>query len=220
MSPRGGEMTYKGYARYVDDTVGRVPRMDPILSKEIAARVARHFDIPVEDARVVTNNHLRRLANHGNIDRVQKGLYCHVEPTVFGKASPDVDVLTSHVLMYERKHVIGYETGASLLNRLGLMTLMPRKTEIATNSYTMKLPKGSLVVKRKPVVLVNNENWRYLQFIDAVHDLQRLAPAHNENNPILKTYAEKHKLDFGRLITIAKEHYSRKLVSTLACLLW
>lgn len=212
-------MTYKGYARYVDDIVGRVPLMDPILSKEIAPRVARHFDIPVEDARVVTNNHLRRLANHGNIDRVQKGMYCHVEPTVFGKASPDVDVLTSHVLMYERKHVIGYETGASLLNRLGLMTLMPRKTEIATNSYTMKLPKGSLVVKRKPVVLVNNENWRYLQFIDAVHDLQRLAPAHNENNPILKTYAEKHKLDFGRLIAIAVKHYSRKLAWTLTCLL-
>jgi len=212
-------MAYKGYAGYVYDTVGRVPRMDPILSKEIAARVARHFGIPIEDARVATNNHLRRLANHGDIDRVQKGLYCHVEPTIFGKACPDVDVLTSHVLMHKQKHVIGYETGASLLNRLGLMTLLPRKTEIATNSYTMKLPKGSLVVKRKPVMLVDNKNWQYLQFIDAVRDLQRLAPAHDENNPVLKTYAEKHRLDFRRLIAIAKTHYSKKLAGTLACLL-
>jgi hypothetical protein len=212
-------MAYPGYGRHIAQMVRNVPLMDAILSKEIAAHLKRQFGMPIDSARTITNVELKRLADRGEIERVQKGVYCHVMVSVFGKGRPDIDGLMIRTLTRDQKKVIGYETGASLLNKMGLTTLLPRDREVAANRYWAKLPKGCHVKVRKPVVAVNRANWRYLQFIDAVRTLQKFTSAYEENEPVLRRYAETWDLDLKQLLGMAKAHYSPKMVSQLANLL-
>jgi len=58
--------------------------------------------------------------------------------------------------------IIGYETGFSLMNKLGLTTQVPKRREIATNAYRKNIDDRFIIV-RKPVITVNTGNFRYLQ---------------------------------------------------------
>jgi hypothetical protein len=89
-----------------------------------------------------------------------------VKQTFFGKVTPTADQVLLKTLMVQNGAKIGYESGASLLNKLGLTTLIPRDIEITTNRYGTKLPESCHIKLRKPPLVVTDENWKYLQFID------------------------------------------------------
>jgi len=200
----------RGYGKYVKQAVDKVAYGTIVWPRTIAADMAKEFAIPLGQAMTICNLKLKRLADHGTVVRLQKGTYCRAKQTVFGKLCPSKDELATQMLMRVEGRVTGYETGASALNKLGLITLLPRNREIATNNYRARLPEGCHVAARKPMTEVDNENWRYLQLIDAVDNLPRFPIDVEHPERQLRSFAERQKLDPLRLITMAHKYYSKK----------
>ena len=212
-------MEQTGYGEHIADTVRNMPYETAIQTEDIAEQLAEKFALPYDQARTLTNVKLKRMADKGEIERLQKGIYCHVKQTVFGRVMPNIDQVLLKTLMVQNGTKIGYESGASLLNKLGLTTLIPRDIEITTNRYNVKLPEGCHIKLKKPPAVVTDENWKYLQFIDM---FDALPDAHTDvENPeqLLMQYAQKQQLDGLTLIFTARRHYTSKIILPLIDLL-
>ena len=212
-------MKQRGYSKYIEQVVDKVAYGDIVWPGTIAAGMAKEFAIPRSKAMNMCNLKLKRLTDNGVIVRVQKGAYCRFKQTVFGNLCPSKDEFVTQMLMRVEGRVTGYETGASVLNKLGLVTLLPRKREIVTNNYRARLPKDCYVQVRKPATEVDDNNWRYLQFIDAVDNLPRFPIDVEHPERQLRSFAKRQELDPMLLITIAVKYYSQKTTLRLAKML-
>lgn len=209
---RGETMEQIGYGEHIADTVKNMPYETVIKTEDIAERLAEDFVLPYEQAKTLTNVKLKRMADKGEIARIQKGLYCQVKQTVFGKVTPSIDQLMKKTLTEQNDTKIGYESGAFLMNKLGLTTLIPRDMEITTNIYRTKLPKGCNIKLKKPVLTVADNNWKFLQFIDIVMDLPNVHINAERPELILARYAKLQQLDGLELIFIARRYYPTKVI--------
>lgn len=204
-----------GYGEHISNAVENMPYECVIQTEDIAKKLAAEFELPYDKAKVLTNVKLKRMADKGEIERVQRGVYCHIKQTVFGKVTPSIDEIVIKTLKIQDDKRIGYESGASLLNRLGLSTLLPRDIEITTNRYGAKLPEGCRIVTCKPAVTVTDENWKLLQFIDLVGELPNAHIDAENLEQLLRQYAKKQQLDTLMLIFTARKYYSPKVLIPL-----
>jgi hypothetical protein len=212
-------MEQTGYGEHIAQTVRNMPYEAAIQTEGIAEQLAGKFALPYDQAKALTNVKLKRMADKGEIERLQKGVYCHVKQTVFGKVTPNIDQVLLKTLTIQNGARIGYESGAFLFNKLGLTTLIPRDIEATTNRYGIKLPEGCHIKVRKPPAVVTDENWKYLQFIDMFDELP---DAHTDaENPeqLLLQYVKRQQLDSLTLIFTARRYYSQKIVLPLIDLL-
>lgn len=208
-----------GYGEHIVNIVRNMPYESAIQNEDIAERLAEKFALPYDQAKTLINVKLKRMADKGEIERLQKGIYCHVKQTVFGKVTPSIDEVVIKTLTVKHNTKIGYESGAFLFNKLGLTTLIPRDIEITTNRYGAKLPEGCHIKLQKPSAVVTNENWKYLQFIDMVSQLPNAHTDAEKPEKLLVQYAKKQQLDGLTLIVTARRHYSPKIVLPLIDLL-
>lgn len=212
-------MIRTGCGAEIASIVEEIPYNGLILTDYVASQLSVHFPMPYDKAKAATNVKLKRMADHGELKRLRKGVYCHIKQTVFGPVAPDIDRIVVRSMTIQNGARIGYESGAILLNRLGLSTLLPRTIEITTNQYNVPLPDNCHVKLAKPAVTVTNDNWKYLQFIDAA---EQLPDAHvDAEAPIqlLNTFAANQGLDPLTLIFTARKHYPAKIVLRLTDLL-
>lgn len=182
------------------------------LIEDMTERLAEAFALPYEQAKNLTNVKLKRMADKGEIVRVQKGIYCQVKQTVFGKVTPSIDQVMKMTLTEQNDKKIGYESGAFLMNKLGLTTLIPRDMEITTNIYRAKLPERCNIKLKKPVLTVTDSNWKYLQFIDIVMDLPNAYINAERPQLILTRYAKILQLDGIELIFTTRRYYPKKVI--------
>jgi predicted transcriptional regulator of viral defense system len=202
------------YGEFTTNKIADIPYGQPFQTDIIAEAMAEEYAIPVHKAKPITNVTLKRLADRGLIERFQKGVYYRAKQTVFGKARPSEDILEAQLLTRRGNEIIGYETGLSLMNKIGLTTLVPKKREIATNAYRKNI-NDRYIIARKPVITVNAGNFRYLQLLDVIRDLPD-APVDAENpKALLHAFAEKNGLDTVETLTYAKQHYSQKTLLNL-----
>ncbi|MBP3038464.1 type IV toxin-antitoxin system AbiEi family antitoxin domain-containing protein [Bacillaceae bacterium Marseille-Q3522] len=208
-----------GYGEHIAETVKNIPYEAAIQTENIAAQLAGTFDLPYAQAKALTNVKLKRMADKGEIERLQKGVYCQVKQTVFGRVTPSMEQVMKKTLTEQNGARIGYESGAYLMNQLGLTTLIPRDMEITTNRYSAKLPKDCHIKLKKPAVPVKDENWKYLQFIDLT---MALSDAHidvEKPGGLLAGYAKQQELDGLALLFTARKHYPAKVILPLIDLL-
>lgn len=212
-------MEQVGYGEHIAQTVKDMPYEAAIQTEDIAEQLAEQFALPYDQAKTLTNVKLKRMADKGEIERLQKGVYCHVKQTVFGKVTPSIDQVLFKTLMIQNGVRIGYESGASLFNKLGLTTLIPRDIEITTNRYGAKLPEGCHIKVRKPTGIVTDENWKYFQFIDMFDELPDAHTDVENTEQLLLQYASRQQLDSLTLIFTARRYYSQKILLPLVDLL-
>lgn len=205
-------MNQPGYGEHIAHVVGSLPYGMAIQTDDIAQQLALRFSMPYGQAKAATNVKLKRMADGGEIERLQKGVYCHVKQTVFGKVTPDLDEMMMKTLTVKGGTRIGYESGPSLLNRLGLTTLIPREIEITTNSFGKKLPQGCHIRLRKPTAPVTDTNWSYLRFLDALRELQTAHSEAEAPEKVLRQLAERDQLDILTMILTARKYYPAKTV--------
>ena len=202
------------YGEFITNKIAVIPYGQPFQTDIIAEAMAEEYAIPVHKAKPITNVTLKRLADRGLIERFQKGVYYSAKQTVFGKACPSEDILEAQLLTRRGNEIIGYETGLSLMNKIGLTTLVPKKREIATNAYRKNI-NDRYIIARKPVITVNAGNFRYLQLLDVIRDLPE-APVDAENpKALLHAFAEKNGLDTLETLTYARQHYPQKTLLNL-----
>lgn len=207
-------MERRTYGDFITNKIADIPYGQAFQTDVIAEAMADEYAIPVHKAKPIANATLKRLADKGLIERFQKGVYYRAKQTVFGKARPSTETLEAQLLIRRGDDIIGYETGVSLMNQMGLTTLVPKKREIATNAYR-KIINDKYIIARKPVITVNAGNFRYLQLLDVIRDLPE-APVDTENpRALLRAFAEKNALDTVEALTYAKQHYSQKTLLNL-----
>ena len=100
----------------------------------------------------------------------------------------------------------------SALNRFGLVSQVPKNICIASNLYQKRVPEGIQVELRKPLIAVNSKNYRYLQMLDMIRDLDRSPVDAAHPVDILKNAVKTLTLDTDTLILLARKYYSNKIL--------
>lgn len=202
-----------GYRNLLIQYIEKQKPDQPILSTQITQYIADRTELNESDVKKAVNVNMSRLEKNGYVIRLEKGIYYRKIKTAFGYYTPNKESLFCKQLLYDNDAIIGYETGLSALNRIGLMSQMPNRKCIATNLYTKRVPVGVQVEIRKPTVNVNSLNYRYLQILDVIRDLDKAPIDAVRPAKLLQETAMMLGLDIDMLILMARKHYSYKTLS-------
>ncbi len=197
----------ESYAAFITRLVDEKLTMEPFSTDDIAFAVADVYHIPLARAKAITNNQMKRIADAGQIERVQKGLYYKPKQTVFGKVRLNYDQLAIKLLTKQDQDVIGYISGAAFLNKIGLTTLLPKQIDVVTNQYRRVLPEGCHITVKRPATTITTENYSYLQLLDAIEAMQTSHVDAENPYELIRAAAQKNKLQPLNLIFHARQHY-------------
>ena len=197
-----------GYRNLLIQYIDRQEADQPILTAQITKYVAKETGLDETDVKKAVNVNMARLERADKILRIEKGVYCKKIKTAFGYYTPNRETLFCRPLLYDEDDVIGYETGLSVLNRLGLVSQMPKRKCIATNRYTKRVPAGIQVEIKRPSVNVNRSNYRSLQILDVIRDLDHAPVDTAKPEELLKGTVKTLELDTDILIYMARKFYN------------
>jgi len=209
---RSGVMIIQQYGKHIQNQIHDWPASEPITTAGVAAALAEAFEIDMENAKKVTNVNMKRLADKGELLRIQKGVYGKVKETPFGKLTPSADEMIAGLLLRDGENVIGYIAGPTLLNAIGLCSWMPRERHIATNHYRRQLPTDATIRVYKPIDTVNADNVPYLQAIEAFTAMEQYPVDAEKPNEILRMMLNRSRIDNAKLILYARKHCAYKIL--------
>lgn len=124
--------------------------------------------------------HLRKLTEDGTLCRFEPGVYYFPKTSIFGELielSPETVVLYKYILKDGKR--IGYYSGFTFVNNLGLSTQVPYVKEIVSNNAPAPYREVTIgnrqFILRRPVVEINDSNVHTLQFLDCLKDIDKCA---------------------------------------------
>lgn len=201
------------YGQYIADNILSIPFGVPIYTENIARDLANQFDIDLEKAKGLVNVNLKRIADSSGLERYQKGIYYKTQATPFGKTKLNPAHVVRDAYLYKKGRVIGYETGASFLNQVGLTTQMAKYKYYATNVFKQngsRVDEKLNVVIRKPVMSVTEGNYLYLQLLDAIENKDKAPIDAIHPEKIILDYIRNNNLDFVKLVAYASKYYRKE----------
>ena len=147
---------------------------------------------------------LNRMAASGKIAKLSKGKYYKPENTPFGKLQPSQAQIVKD-LLEENGKILGYLTGYSIYNQLGLTTQVSNTIQIGKNEIrsAFKRERYSIsFVKQKNTI--TKENIPLLQILDAIRYIKNIPDAKIEAScrrflGILQTLKPKERETMVRL---------------------
>lgn len=196
----------KNMAEYLDT----LPQEAPITTDMMTAYMTKRTGEPEDKVRKTVNVNLARLEHEGVVSRIARGVYCKRIRTPFGDYVPSKDMIYGRWLVLDGDRVIGYETGLSLMNQIGLVSQMPRKKWIATNNYSLPVPKDVEIEIQKPRATVTSENYKYLQILDMIDNMEEAPIDAAAPEEIIRDKTESSGLLPDRLILYARRFYPTK----------
>lgn len=117
---------------------------------------------------------LNRLAGSGKITKLSKGKYFKPEVTPFGQLQPDQFQVVKD-LLEEGGKTIGYLTGYSIYNELGLTTQVSSTIQIGKNQIRPGFKRERytiLFIRQKNTI--TKENIPLLQLLDAIRYIKKI----------------------------------------------
>ena len=78
------------------------------------------------------------------------------------------------------------------------------------------MDENDKILLLKPVIKVNNENYRYLQFLDMLDNKMKIKIEAKNPNLILRGYIDRYGLNFERLLGFARQYKNNKIYPQLA----
>lgn len=116
---------------------------------------------------------LKQLCDEEKIIRFEKGIYYIPTSTPLGKSRLDPKKVITKKYINDGSNIIGYYSGITFLNILGLSTQMPNKIEIYTNnepSRVREIPIGNQkVLLRRARAAINNTNAATMSFLELMN---------------------------------------------------
>jgi hypothetical protein len=209
-------METQGFGQHIQNKIQNWPVKKPITTMEVATSLAAAFGMDIENAKKITNVNMKRLVEKGELARVQKGVYGKVRETPFGKLTPRPDEIMTGFLLRDGENVIGYIVGPTLLNALGLCTLIPAERHIATNRYRYRLPEKTHIRVYKPIQTVNDDNAPYLQALEAFMAMEQYPVDIDRPDEVMREVLLNRNINNERLIWYARQHCGqRTLLKTI-----
>jgi hypothetical protein len=164
------------------------------------------------------NLNMQRYEKRNNdLKRYQKGVYYKSVTTPFGNAGINMAELIRKTYLVNGDDVIGYESGPSYMNKIGLTTQMPSLTYIVTSKAKYSIEdKERGVYCIKPVTKINSDNYRYLQFLDVLENKLHVKVEAKNYVEILRKYIVTYNLSFERLVGYAKYYNDNNVYTKLS----
>lgn len=153
---------------YVIDKIGSLPR----------GYVFTYADFITEvNSKEAVIKTLNRLAKAGKIGKLAKGKFYKPEQTPFGELLPDERQIVKDLLEKDGK-IIGYLTGYSIYNRLGLSTQVGSIIQIGRANVRPSTKRGKYkVVFVKQKNTITKDNIPLLQILDAIKNIKKIPDA-------------------------------------------
>ena len=106
--------------------------------------------------------------------------------------------------MRNNSGIFGYISGLMFANEVGVTSQVPAVFEVVTNRATSDYRETSLIRKkvilRKPKVTVTEDNYRILQFLDLMRDVDDIAEEEGEDlKKTVLRYMRDMKISFASL---------------------
>ena len=144
--------------------------------------------------------HLKKLTDDGVICRFESGIYYLPKRNILGeysKLSAETVAIHKYILRHGKR--VGFYSGYTLANQLGLSTQVPFKEEITSNYAPAQVReikiKDRKYIIRRPVIPVTEENAYTLQFLDCLKDIDKSAEEDMKICGIILTlFAQKHNI--------------------------
>lgn len=123
-----------------------------------------------------TRQQLKNLTDTGKIKRFDKGIYFLPKQTIFKSGSQlDMGKVLEAKYLKPNEQRCGYFSGLIFCNQIGLTTQIPMVYEIVSNKATTQRRETTLgkskVIIRKPKVMLTEDNYKILQFLDMMKDI-------------------------------------------------
>lgn len=208
-------MNDHGYSRYIKESIDNYAFNIPIKNISIAKSMAEKYALELQYAQRIVNQNMKRLADQELIVHFTKGVYYKPVDTPFGKSVLDREDYYFKELTVMNGEPIGYETCPSVLNTIGLCTLMTAEKNVVTNLYRKVLPKGIRLKTEKPKAAITKENMRYFQLADILADMKNYMIDADDPKKILNEYISNYKIEPIKLIAYAKKYYTEKEFDTI-----
>lgn len=147
---------------------------------------------------------LNRMVASGKIMKLAKGKYYKPETTPFGKLLPDQKQVVKD-LLEENGKIVGYLTGYSIYNQLGLTTQVSNTIQIGRNQIRPSFKRERYTISFiKQKNTITKENIPLLQILDALRYIKKIPDAGIESScrrflSILKELTENDKSSLVRL---------------------
>jgi predicted transcriptional regulator of viral defense system len=144
--------------------------------------------------------HLKKMTDDGLICRFEPGVYYFPKTNILGEAmSLSADTVAVHKYINRKGKRIGYYSGYTLANRMGLSTQVPFTQEITSNNTPAAVReitiKGNRYIVRRPVVEITEENVAVLQLLDCLKDIEKCAEEEPEIcGKVLTKYVQEHAI--------------------------
>ena len=206
------------YIEYVCNAINNIDSRVPIYTKQMAEKAAQYYDITVKEAASAISVALKRIMDNGTIPELrfyQKGVYYKTVVTPFGEAGIKKDRIIADKYILPN---IGYETGLSVMHKMGLTTQMPNKRVIVTNvaKDCIRTDKKLDIMIKPPKTEVNAENKYYLQTLDVLEMMDKAPIDEQEPYVIIANHIEKQNLRYDKLLALADIYYNQKTILQLA----
>lgn len=140
---------------------------------------------------------LKNLTDSGKIKRFSDGVYFIPQKTIFKSGSqlnPEKVLEAKYIKRNGQRY--GYLSGLLFYNQLGVTTQIPTIYEIVSNKATTQRRKTTLgkskVIIRKPKVIITEDNYKILQFLDMIKDIDIYAEL---SGPQLQNRLQKYMID-------------------------
>jgi len=125
---------------------------------------------------------LNRMVVSGKIAKLSKGKYYKPENTPFGNLQPKQSQVVKD-LLEENGKIVGYLTGYSIYNQLGLTTQVSNTIQIGKNQVRPSFKrKGYTISFVKQKNTITKENIPLLQLLDAIRYIKKIPDATIESS--------------------------------------
>jgi hypothetical protein len=184
---------------YIATTIDRLPNGYVFTYADFTTQV---------DKKEAVIKALNRMAASGKLAKLSKGKYYKPEQTIFGNLQPPQSQVVKDLLEEDGK-MIGYLTGFSIYNQLGLTTQVSNTIQIGRNEIRPGFKRERYTISFiKQKNILTKENIPLLQILDAIRTIKKIPDASLESScqrllAILKGLSEKGK---GTLVRLALKY--------------
>ena len=169
---------------------------EPILLSDIQTKDMSYVNI---------RQQIKKLTDEGLLKRYDTGIYYIPKKSLFKSGTPlSRDKVITCKYLREGDDCCGYMSGLIIANQLGLTTQVPMVCEVVTNKATTDYRETTLansrIIIRRPRVTITNDNYKSLQFLDLMKDIDIYSEIElSQLTNRLLTYMSKVNLSFSDL---------------------
>ena len=188
-----------------------------VITREVQKRIEnfqpdyvftyQDLNLPIERSESVIKM-LNRLVAEGVIAKISKGRFYKPKRSIFGVLKPKQEEIVKDPLEKDGE-VIGYITGYSVFNRLGLTTQVPNIIQIGTNVRKNKKVRGiftiSFVMQSN---FITKENIPLLQLLDVIKFIKEIPDTTISQSckRIIAIIQDLNKKDRDNLLVLAEKY--------------